>query len=427
MPAVSSSLTHSVLSTGPADDLMDHLSTIDDPRDPRGRRYSLPSLLALAVCALTSAGHDSTCAIIEWAHNTPRHVLLGLGLPVCPFTGRIHIPDERTLREVLARLDPAQLARAGLATLNTHTTPRPDAPRTPSGAPEREHRRTHRQQQHQPPPEPPRHLAYATDGKTQRGARARKGQRSRSVVLHAARHHDAAVAACTQIPSKGAETSAFTTLLDQLDDDQLQGALVTADALHTVADHATYLRKRGAHYLIYVKGNRPILHEQLAALPWGEVPLAHVEGPTHAHGREERRLVKVIAAGGLAFPGACQVVRIERHRRRHGTVKGSREVVFAVTDLDAHQVSPAELAAHARGHWTVENRVHYVRDVTWGEDVRRTRTGAAPAVLGCLTDIVRQALTGAGWKNLKSGRRAHINPDKTLDLYSIARSHPVWI
>ncbi|GAA1098859.1 hypothetical protein GCM10009642_41750 [Nocardiopsis metallicus] len=131
MPAVSSSLTLSVLSTGPADDLTDHLSTIDDPRDPRGRRYSLPSLLALAVCALTSAGHHSTCAPIEWAHNTPRHVLLSLGPPLGPFTGRIHIPDERTLREVLARLDPAQLARAGLVTLNTHTTPRLLRPKAP--------------------------------------------------------------------------------------------------------------------------------------------------------------------------------------------------------------------------------------------------------------------------------------------------------
>ncbi|MGW5875159.1 hypothetical protein ACWFMI_01210 [Nocardiopsis terrae] len=71
-------------------------------------------------------------------------------------------------------------------------------------------------------------------------------------------------------------------------------------------------------------------------------------------------------------------------------------------------------------------RVHYVRDVTWGEDARRTRTGAAPVVLGCVTDIVRQALA-AGWKNLKSGRRAHTNPDKALALHGITRTQPVWI
>lgn len=138
-------------------------------------------------------------------------------------------------------------------------------------------------------------------------------------------------------------------------------------------------------------------------------------------------MVKVTAVEGLPFPGECQVVRIERHRRRHGTLKSSREVVFAVTDLDAHQVSPAELATHARGHWTVENRVYYVRDVTFKEDARRTCTGAASVVLGCLTDIVRQVLTAAGWKNLASGRRAHTDPDKVLELHGIIRDQPVWI
>lgn len=386
-----------------------------------------PALLALAVCALTSAGHNTTCAIIEWAHNASRSVLLALGLPVCPFTQRIHIPDEHTLRNIFARLDPAQLTRAGLACLHTPTTSQDSPPRTPTGAPEREHRRTHHQHRHRPPRAKPRHTAYATDGKTQSGACARKGQASRSVVFHAARHHDATVVASTQISSKGSEIGTFTTLLDQIDNDHLAGTLITADALQTVAAHATYLLKREAHYLIYVKGNRPVLHEQLAALPWGEVPVAHVEGPAHAHGREERRSTKVTAVGGPAFPGACQVVSIERYRRRHGTIKGSCEVVFAVTDLDAHEVSPAELAAYARGHWTVENRVHHVRDMTFKEDARRTRAGAAPVVLGCLTDIVRQALTAAEWKNLASARRAHTNPDKALELHGITRDQPTWI
>ncbi|USY19391.1 ISAs1 family transposase [Nocardiopsis exhalans] len=409
---------------------MDHLATIDDPRHPRGRRYPLTALLALSVCALTTTGHNTTTAITEWAHNAPPPILLRLGLPVCPFTGRIHIPDERTLREVLARLDPAQLARAGLATLDTRTGPPPtphSAARTPGGAPEREHRRSHRTRQCQMPPPRLRHTAYAVDGKTQRGARPRKGRASISMSLHAARHHDAAVAACTQLGNKKGETSAFTALLDQLHDTELLGAIITADALHTVADHATYLLERGAHYLIYVKGNRPRLHSQLSTLPWSQIPVAHSQGPTHAHGREEHRSVKVTAVTGLAFPGARQVVRIERHRREHGKAQGSREVVFAVTDLDAHQVSPAELAAHARGHWTVENRVHYVRDVTFNEDARRTRTGAAPVVLGCLTDIVRQALSAAGWKNTQSGRRAHTGKDKVLDLHGIRRTRPVWI
>ncbi|MBB6000156.1 putative transposase YbfD/YdcC [Streptomonospora salina] len=407
----------------PGSDLLDHLATIDDPRDPRGRRYSLASLLALCVCAMTSAGHDTAGAVIEWAHNAPRTTLARLGLPVCPFTQRIRIPDERTLREALARLDPAHLTRAGLAALPLRTSPAHDPPSTPAGAPEREHRRAHR---HRPSPERPRHEAYAVDGKTQRGARPAKGRRARSVSFHAARHRDAALVACTQITGKGCETTAFTPLLDQLGDEDLAGVLITADALHTVAAHAAYLRSRGAHYLIYAKANRPGLHSQPAALPWKQVPVAHVEGPEHVHGRQERRSIKVTAVDGLAFSGARQAVRIERHRREHGTAATSREVVFAVTDLQAHQVSPAEPAAHARGHRIVENRVHHVRDVTFSEDRRRTRIGAAPVVLGCVTDMVRQALAAAGWKNLASGRRAHTNPDKALALHGITRTQPVW-
>ncbi|WP_052745980.1 hypothetical protein [Allosalinactinospora lopnorensis] len=142
------------------------------------------------------------------------------------------------------------------------------------------------------------------------------------------------------------------------------------------------------------------------------MPVAHTEGPEHVHGRQEHRSVKVTAASGPAFPGARQAVRIGRCRREHGRARGSREIIFAVTDLDAYQVRPVELVAHARGHWTVENRAHYVRDVTFNEGRRWSRTKTAPGVLGCVADISGQVLAAAGWKNLASGRRAHTNPDK---------------
>jgi predicted transposase YbfD/YdcC len=267
----------------------------------------------------------------------------------------------------------------------------------------------------------------AVDGKCQRGSRRTRGDTTRSMSFHAARHTDATVTACQQIHTKNSETSAFRTLLDQLHDDQIAGTLITADALHTVADHATYLLERGAHYLIYVKGNRSTLHARLTHLPWGQVPVAHTQGPVHAHGREERRALQVLAVNDLAFPGARQVVRIHRWRRPHGQTKTTRETVFAITDLDAHQVSPAELAAYARGHWTIENRVHHVRDVTFSEDARRTRKGTAPVVLGCVSDIVRQTFTARGWKNIASARRAHTNPDKVLTLYGITLKAPRWI
>ena len=71
--------------------------------------------------------------------------------------------------------------------------------------------------------------------------------------------------------------------------------------------------------------------------------------------------------------------------------------------------------------------MRYVRDVTFQEDARRTRSGAAPVVLGCLTDIVRQRLNAAGWKNTQSGRRTHTDKDRVLDLHGIRQTQPVWI
>ena len=126
------------------------------------------------------------------------------------------------------------------------------------------------------------------------------------------------------------------------------------------------------------------------------MPLTHTEGPTHAHGRKENRPLKVIVTRGSTFLEACQVVHIGRHRRRHGKKKGSREVGFALTHLDAHQVCPVESATHTRKHRTIENRVRYARDVTCKEDARRTRAGAVPVVLECLTYLVRQVLAAPG-------------------------------
>ncbi|CAM4164865.1 hypothetical protein GCM10009799_50960 [Nocardiopsis rhodophaea] len=132
------------------------------------------------------------------------------------------------------------------------------------------------------------------------------------------------------------------------------------------------------------------------------------------------RRVEVLAANGLSpgFPHAAQVLFVERRTRRVGSARTPRTTVFALTDLPARQVRPDELAACLRGHWAIE-AVHHVRDVTWGEHARRARVQVLPVVLGCLADIVRQALQASGWANLAAGRRAHTDPGKSLRLHRI--------
>ncbi|MFE1989739.1 transposase [Streptomyces mirabilis] len=97
----------------------------------------------------------------------------------------------------------------------------------------------------------------------------------------------------------------------------------------------------------------------------------------------------------------------------------SSETVYAVTDLPAEEANAAEIASWARGHWTVENTVHWCRDVTFNEDKSQVRTHNAPAVLAALRDLIRSALKLAGYVNTAAGRRAHTDRPRVLTLYRI--------
>ncbi|WP_234436388.1 ISAs1 family transposase [Streptomyces sp. NRRL S-813] len=196
------------------------------------------------------------------------------------------------------------------------------------------------------------------------------------------------------------------------------GAVITADALHAQHAHAAYLRERGAHYLLTIKNNQPGQARQLHRLPWKEVPVIHRDD-ARGHGRHEQRLVQVATVDGLLFPHARQVLRIQRRHRLYGAKKWSSETVYAITALPAEQASVAEIAVWARGHWTVENTVHWVRDVVFGEDKSQVRTRNTPAALAAVHDLIRSALKLAGYINTAVGRRAHTERHRVLALYGI--------
>ena len=130
-----------------------------------------------------------------------------------------------------------------------------------------------------------------------------------------------------------------------------------------------------------VKGNQPGLHAQLTALPWRQVPVA-CQARDKGHGRAGRRTLKVTAvAAGLAFPHAAQAIQIIRRRRPLNGNKWSTETVYAITSLTATQARP-ELADIARGHWFIEDRLHWVRSPgTWTgmRTAPRSAPGTAPA------------------------------------------------
>jgi predicted transposase YbfD/YdcC len=194
----------------------------------------------------------------------------------------------------------------------------------------------------------------------------------------------------------------FPALLDRID---VAGSVITADALHAQRGHATYLAGRSAHYLLIVKRNQPGLHAQLAALPWREVPVAH-QARERGHGRTERRTLKVTSvAKGLAFPHAAQAIQIVRRRRLKG--KWSAETCYAVTSLTVTQASHARLAAIIRGHWGIEDRLHWVRDMDFDEDRSQIRTANGPRVMASLRNLVITILRLAGAASIAAALRYH--------------------
>src|SRR2546430_1209232 len=139
-----------------------------------------------------------------------------------------------------------------------------------------------------------------------------------------------------------------------------------ADALHCQRDHVAYLASRGAYWILTVKGNQPSLYLQLAGLPWRLVPDADRD-TARGHGRREIRTLKILSVStGIDFPHAAQAIQIRRRRRRLDQPRSfTTETVYAITDLQAHQAKPWQLADWIPGHWSIENKTHWVRDVTF--------------------------------------------------------------
>ncbi len=203
----------------------------------------------------------------------------------------------------------------------------------------------------------------------------------------------------------GDEIAAFSTALATLPD--LHEVVLTADALHCQREHAAWLHARGGHYLFTVKANQPTLRRALAALPWAQVSGSRRRQA--GHGRAESRSVKVLDLDGdpaaALFPHAARAIKVVRRRREQRTGRTSVEVVYAVTSLTYRQADPGLLAGWIQGHWGIENRVHYVRDVTQGEDASRIRTGTGPEVMAILRNTALNLHRLEGHTNIASAQR----------------------
>jgi predicted transposase YbfD/YdcC len=359
-------------------DLLVVLAGVPDPRKPRGRRHRLVTVLAVGVCAVL-AGARSYVAIAEWVHDLPVSARLRLGI------GR-RAPSESTIRRILQAVDLDALDVA-LSRWLADRLPDP-----PSG----------------------RMRVVAVDGKTARGARTDEGTQVH--LLAAFDHTNGTVLGQTQVSGEGGKSSeitAFAPLLDRLD---LTDVLLTADALHTQRGHVEYLHARGGHYLLIAKANQPTLHAQLVGLPWAQIPVASQQHD-RGHGRVETRRVKITSVGaGIGFPHACLAVQIIRRRRPIGSMTWSSETVYAITSLPWRQARPDLIADALRGHWQIE-ALHWIRDVSYGEDLSQIRTGNGPAVMATLRNFAVSRHRLAGDTNIAHAcRRTARHPNRALAL-----------
>lgn len=244
----------------------------------------------------------------------------------------------------------------------------------------------------------------AFDGKTLRGTKDAAGNLIH--LLAGLCQHTGVVLGQVMVGAKTNEIPMLADLLKVLD---ITDAVVTADAMHCQRDTAQTIRDRGGHYILTVKNNQPNLRQRVKSLPWKDIPTLAVSRE-HGHGRADTRTLKATeVSSGIGFPGAAQVLRLTRTRTIRATGKRTRETVYvyAITSLTATDAGPEQIAAWLRGHWMIENRLHWVRDVDYDEDRSQIRTGFGPQVMATLRNTAIGLLRLTGHTNIAAALRHH--------------------
>jgi len=327
--------------------LLNLLAEIPDFRQAQGRRHPLCAILALSVAAML-CGDRSYGAIAEWGRNYGTELLRALG-----FTHDT-APCAATLHTVLRGLDTEAVERL-LATWAEGVLA---APTAPIAALE----------------------AIAIDGKTLRGSRRQKAPGAH--LLSALGHRLGLTMGQQAVADKTNEISAIGDVLGAL---VLENRVITMDALLTQRQVAQTIVSGGGDYVMIVKGNQPTLQDEIATLfATPEVVAETLETAATldiGHGRIEHRRITTSTAlcGYTAWAGLEQVFEIERQVTRKSSGEQRAEIIYGVTSLSREQASAVQVLELVRTHWHIENKSHWVRDVTYDEDRTPSQSRQHPA------------------------------------------------
>ncbi len=352
------------------------LSLLPDFRQAKGKRYDLLPILLLC-CIAMMCGCTSQAAISDWGRNYSHHWLYRLGFK------RSCSPSQSTLHRIFKGIDVVKLE--SLLSSWSQQVFRLlgfTSPTELEGA--------------------------SVDGKLLCGSSKQKAAQPH--LLASLSHKLGLVLGQVAVSEKSNEITASNDLIGML---VLEGLVITGDAMFTQRDVARKVTSNRGDYLISVKANQPSLLEDIkqafSEQWWMRDTISESKDVDVYGGRIEERTLKASTAleGYSDWPGLKRVLKMERKITSKRTGVSRQEEAYAITSLDEKRASAEQLLKLWREHWHIENKLHYVRDVTFKEDKSMVRAGKIPQVMAALRNAAIGLIRVSGATNIAAACRRY--------------------
>jgi predicted transposase YbfD/YdcC len=345
--------------------LYEVFAAIPDPRSRHGRRYDLPFLLTcLTAALLCNANHSE--AVAQWCRD--HQPLLRVLFPDRQFFQ----PTGALYRWLLPRLEAKSVEAVLSCWVRSTLVAVLDEP-------------------------------IALDGKVVRGARTQ--DQSAPHLLSFRTHHSQETLFQTRVDDKTNEIPVAQAILPTI---VQPGRIYTADALHTQVNWMQVVHDNNAFTVLTVKGNQPTLLQDLCTY-FADAHAHCIVAETwdRRRGRVEHRCIRVSSEMNAYLNPSWPHIRQVAELTRVVTSKAGEtiEIVYLITDLPAASASPMRLLEVIRGHWSIENGSHYVRDVTFCEDRSHVRTATAPQIWATFRNLTITLIHRTGTSQIAATRR----------------------
>ena len=394
---------------------------VNDPRRKQGKRFSITAILLLAMAAILS-NHVWELAIAQWGAGQSEEVKKALGFEkgVTPHQSTIH----RLFRKVSAEELEAAFRRIFLHILQKEEEQRGANAVAIDGKAQRGRLKFEEEHGY------PVHAVSLVDHQT--GIVLTQGHVEKTDVVPTSKLTGATEQEEQEEKKQKSELAVASRLIHHID---WKGKVLSGDALYCQRCLCYALRQAGGDYLFLVKGNQPHLFDDLRLLfappapvkRAGEgilrLPEQHAQTTEKGHGRVDIHSIRVSSElkGYSDWPGLEQVFEIRRRWQSKG--EWHEAVRYGVTSLPATIAIPERLLKLKRGHWTIENGLHYVKDVTMGEDKSMAHCDNGPKIMAALRNTAVSLLRHAGFSTIAARMRYNsTHPQAALEVLSLSLS-----